>query len=204
MPSISSEDKRAFSIIVLAGGCSRRLGRDKALLDWHGRPLLAHLVAQLQELSDDIVVITGPEPRYRDWLDVPIFADEIAGMGPLGGLYTGIKHARHEYGLVVACDMPLVSRAVIELLRSELEESLWALVPEVEGHRVPTLAIYHKNCISMIELLLAQGRTSVQGLLEAVPTKIVSEDRLRQADPSLRSFANLNTLEDWERFARDG
>jgi molybdopterin-guanine dinucleotide biosynthesis protein A len=187
------------SAIVLAGGSSRRLGRDKALLPWRSHTLIEHIVAQLQAVSDDVLVITGREKRYLELLGVPVFADEIADIGPMGGLYTGLKHARHEYSLAVACDMPLLNRAIIDLLTSELDSSMRAVVPEVQGHRVPTLALYHKECLLAIEQLVAQGCTSVQALLDAVPIKIVAEAKLRTVDPPLRSFTNINTLTDWEK-----
>lgn len=191
--------KRAFSGIILAGGHSHRFGQDKALLPWRGRTLIQHIAAQFQQLSDDVFVVSGAEIRYADILDVPVYADEIREIGPLGGLYTGLKHARYEYSLVGACDMPLISHAVIELLRDELDGSIWAVVPEIEGHRIPTLALYHKKCLGIIERLLAQGRTSPLAVLDAVPIKIIPEARLRTVDPSLRSFTNINTPEDWQR-----
>ncbi|MCX8103105.1 MAG: molybdenum cofactor guanylyltransferase [Candidatus Bipolaricaulota bacterium] len=190
-----------LSAIVLAGGQSRRLGRDKALLLWQGRTLIEHIVAQLKELSDDVLVITGTERRYQELLDVPIFADEIKNIGPMGGLYTGLKRARYEHSLVVACDMPLFTKAITDLLESELDSSVWAIVPKVHGHRVPTLAIYHRGCLLTIEQLLAHGRTSLQALLDAVPVKIIPDERVREADPELRTFLNLNTLSDWEKLA---
>jgi molybdopterin-guanine dinucleotide biosynthesis protein A len=194
--------ERALSTIVLAGGHSHRLGQDKALLPWRGRTLIEYIVSQLKAISDDVLVITGPQVRYRELVDVPIFADAIKGAGPMGGLYTGLTHARYDYSFVAACDMPLLSRAVIDLLREELDGSAWAIVPKIADYRVPTLAIYHKKSLSVIERLLAQGRTSLQELLDAIPTKIISEQKLRQIDPALRSFFNLNTPEDWEELIR--
>jgi molybdopterin-guanine dinucleotide biosynthesis protein A len=192
----SSKNERVISAILLAGGQSSRMGPDKALLHWHGRTLIEHLVAQMKELSDDVLVITGLEIRYDDLLDVPIFADEIKDCGPMGGLYTGLKRARYDYSLAVACDMPLVSRALMELLSHEIDGKAWAIVPEVQGHRVPTLAIYHKKCLPVIESFLAEGRTSLQALLETVPVKVMPESRLRKVDATLQCFTNLNRPED--------
>lgn len=189
---------QALSVIVLAGGHSRRLGHDKALLPWRGRTLIEHLVGRLQKFSDDVLVVTGTQRRYQELLHVPIFADELKDAGPLGGLYTGLKHARYEYSLAVACDMPFVSRAVIELLKSALDSSVRAVVPSVEDHRVPTLAIYHEDCLFIIEKLHQQGRFSLQALLDSVPIKVISEEQLRAVDPTLRSFVNINTQADWE------
>lgn len=202
MPSSNSKNSGAFSAIVLAGGHSRRMGSDKALLLLENKTLIEHLVAQLQQLSDDILVITGSEVRYRDWLGVPVFADEIKDRGPLGGLYTGLKHARHEYSLVVACDMPLVSRAFMELLSHEIDGKVWAIVPQVASHRIPTIAVYHKSCLSPIKQLLAAGRSSLQALLDIIPIKIISEGALRAIDPTLRALSNINSLEDWRRLAK--
>ncbi len=193
---------QALSVVLLAGGYSRRMGQDKALLPWRGRTLIEYLVSQLKAISDDVLVITGAEIRYRELLDVPVFADAIKDVGPMGGLYTGLTHARYDYSLVAACDMPLLSRAVIDLLKEELDGSAWAIVPQIANYRIPTLAIYHKKSLSVIEQLLAHGRTSPQELLDAIPTKIISEQKLRQLDPTLRSFFNLNTKEDWEELVR--
>lgn len=191
--------ERVFSAIVLAGGRSYRLRQEKALLPWRGRTLIEHIVTLLKTLSDDVLVISGAESRYQEILDVRVLPDEITGVGPIGGLYTGLKHARYEYSLAVACDMPFISRAVIDLLRDELDGSVWAVVPEVGGHRVPTLAIYHQQCLVVIERLLADKRTSPQALLDAIPSKVIPEEQIRAVDPALRSFININTLEDWER-----
>ncbi len=193
---------QALSVVLLAGGYSRRMGQDKALLPWRGRTLIEYIVAQLKAISDDVLVITGAEIRYRELLDVPVFADAIKDVGPMGGLYTGLTHARYDYSFVAACDMPLLSLAVIDLLKEELDGSAWAIVPQIANYRIPTLAIYHKNSLSVIERLLAHGRTSLQELLDAIPTKIISEQKLRQLDPTLRSFFNLNTKEDWEELVR--
>jgi len=189
---------QSLSVIVLAGGRSRRLGCDKALLPWRGSTLIEYLVAYVQELSDDVLVITGAERRYQELLNVPIFADEIGDAGPLGGLYTGLKHARYSYSLVIACDMPLLSRAVIDTLKSNIEGAVWAVVPSIQNYRVPTFAVYYKDCLFIIEKLRAQGRFSLQALLDSVPLKIVSENELRAVDPTLRSFVNINTQADWE------
>ncbi len=191
--------KRMLSVIILAGGHSRRFGHDKALLPWRGRTLIQDLVARLQELSDDVLVVSGTEIRYTEILDVPVYPDEIGNLGPMGGLYTGLKHARYAYSLAVACDMPCISHAVIDLLRDHLDGSAWAVVPEIEGHRVPTLALYHKKCLPVIAHLITHKHTSLQALLDAVPTKIISEEQLRIVDPELRSFTNINTLDDWKR-----
>ncbi|MCS7197787.1 MAG: molybdenum cofactor guanylyltransferase [Candidatus Bipolaricaulota bacterium] len=191
--------ERVFSVIILAGGRSQRVGREKALLPWGGRTLIEHIVAQCRRWSDDVLVTSGDRVRYQEILDVPIFADAIRDIGPMGGLYTGLKHARYEYSLAVACDMPFITRAVIDLLRAELDGSVWAVVPKIEGHRVPTFALYHKKCLSVIEQLLAQRCTSPLALLDAVPIAIVPEERFRAVDPTLRSFTNINTLQDWER-----
>lgn len=199
MPSNNCANK-AFSVIVLAGGHSRRFGRDKALLPWEGRTLIEHVIAQLQTLSDDLLVVTGEEIRYRDLVRVPIFSDEIADRGPMAGLYTGLKRARYDDSLVVACDMPWVSAALVQRLVQEIDERVQAIVPEVGGHRVPTLAIYHKRCLGVIERLLSINRTSLQALLDAVPVRVIPEERLRQCEPDLRSFINLNRWEDWERW----
>jgi len=184
-----------LSAILLCGGRSRRMGRDKGLIEWQGEPLIVRLATLLQGLFQEVLVVTGRERRYTDLLDLPILEDKIEGIGPLGGIYTGLLHSAHDYNLVIACDMPLIKPELIALLVEEIDES-WIIIPQVRRSLEPLLAIYSKRCLPAIEQLISSKRLKLQGLCELVPTKIVPEERLREADPKLESFLNLNAPED--------
>lgn len=182
--------------ILLCGGRSERMGQDKGLIEWRGQPLIVRLATLLQGMFEEVLVVTGRERRYRDLLDLPILEDEIKGLGPLGGIYTGLLRSSHEYNLVAACDMPYVKPELLELLVDEIEPSSWVTVPQVHGFLEPLLAIYSKRCLPETERLLSAGKLRIQGLYELVPTKVIPEERLREVDSELESFFNLNAPED--------
>ena len=104
------QPKPTISVIILAGGQSTRLGRDKSLLELDGQPLIARTVHTLAPLSDDLVVVTNDVERYEGLaLPVRYVPDKVRGMGSLMGLYSGLKAAQHSHVLAVACDMPFLN-----------------------------------------------------------------------------------------------
>ncbi|MCR4403891.1 MAG: molybdenum cofactor guanylyltransferase [Candidatus Acetothermia bacterium] len=181
--------------IVLAGGRSRQLGRDKGLLCFEGEPLVVRAVRLLEGLCPEVLVITGERRRYTDLLDVPVVEDLVKGKGPLGGIYTGLMVSTYEYSLVVACDMPLLSPSVLSLLleRIPLSPQAEAILPRVRGYLEPFPGVYRRSCAAKIGGLLAKGSLRVHNLLELIPKEVVAEEELRAVDPGLRSFTNLNT-----------
>lgn len=193
----------AVSAVVLAGGQSRRLGRDKSFLVVDGQSLIARTVGILADLSDDLIVVTN-EPEQYESLALParLVPDERPGVGSLMGIYSGLKVARHHHALVVACDMPFLN---LPLLRYMV--GLVVPQPLVAGHDVviprlgellePLHAVYSKVCLSPIARLLAQGRRQVIAFFPEVRVHYVAEDEINRFDPHHLSFVNVNTLEDW-------
>lgn len=190
-----------FSAIVLAGGHSRRMDTDKALLSWQGEYLIQRIVRLLKKRFKEIWVVTGETKRYTELLDVPVLEDVIKNKGPMGGLYTGLLASSNDYNFVVACDMPLIDLNVLDLLIREIDSSQ-IIVPEIAGFNVPTMALYHKSCLVKIEEMLQGKDWSLQSLLKVVTTKVIPEAIIKRVDPQLRCFMNLNTSEDWQRLTR--
>lgn len=109
--------------VVLAGGQSRRFGRDKALASFEQTTLIGHAVALLRAVSPDILVVTHPERDYLG-LDARIIHDIYPNQGPLGGIYTACRYAKTPYLLVLSCDMPLLSpRSIFHLLHSHQQDA---------------------------------------------------------------------------------
>lgn len=186
---------RDVSAIILAGGRSRRFGKDKALLIWDGEPLISRLVRLLKAQFREVLVVTGSRRRYTEILDVPILEDIVKDKGPLGGIYTGLLASSNEDNLIMACDMPLLDLRVVSLLLNERDGSQ-VVVPEVRGHLEPLLGIYNKSCIPQIEELLERGSLKAHDLLHKVVTKVIPEDRIRAINSDLRCFTNINSQAD--------
>ncbi len=188
-------ERHPVSALILSGGRSRRMGRDKTLIKLEGEYLIQRVVRQLQTRFDEILVLSGATRRYEQILDVPALPDLVKHKGPLGGLYTGLKSCRHDWAFLIACDMPFVRPEIIELLISEISaEPIVAF--EIGNYRTHTLALYHKSCLPLIEQQIRANDLAMHRLFERLPVRLIGERRARQADPELLSFRNLNRPED--------
>ncbi len=142
------------------------MGRDKALIEVHGRTMLDHALDLLQPHVNDLLVIGDPV-KYGH-VGPFVIADDIAGVGPLGGIITAMRYAAHDRLLVLACDMPYVTPALFELLKAGLDKGPLAFVPACDGRVEPLAAAYHRRCRAPFEALVAQGVWKVGDALEQV------------------------------------
>jgi len=211
-----------MSVIVLAGGHSRRMGVDKALLQARGQPLLARVVGRLAGLSDDVIVSTDQAGRYTaalDGLGVREVIDALQNAGPLSGLCAGLTAARYAQAVAVACDMPFVNAALLRWMAEQLP-GYDAVVPQTgdlahvgdpaharalrtkSAGLHPLHAIYRKSCLETIHAALDEGERSMGSLLSRLNARRVGIDDLRAVDPRLLSLRNVNTPEDWAECLR--
>lgn len=188
----------AVSAIIQAGGQSRRMGRDKALIDYHGRPLLAHVIDTLRQLSDDVIVVSNRSDSYGPIVQSPgarLVPDYEPPSGPLGGLAAGLAAMKHDLAVVVACDMPLLN---LDLLRYLIERagSVDAVVPLTGDQYEPLHAVYRRTCLAPIQRRLANDQRRVISFFDEVRVAAIPEAEWRALDPSGRSLSNLNTPDD--------
>jgi len=183
---------KEFSVIVLAGGQSKRMGRDKAALSWEQGDILSSLVARLLPLSDDVVVVSNtvrkiPEPARQ-------VADIIPGKGPLSGIHAGLMYARHELVFVTACDVPFLVPALVPSIVQAVglaDGSVAVYKDKIE----PLFACYRKSCGPVIEQLLAAQHYRVTDLLAQI--KWVPVQQLDELNDYC--FMNVNTSSDYEK-----
>src|SRR5574341_1903249 len=187
----------AVSGIVLAGGESKRLGAEKALLDFGGTTLLELTVERLREVTADIVIacVRGKRSSWPS-VDAHMVLDRTEGRGPLAGLDAGLRAITNESAVVVACDMPFLNPALLALLAGRLETHA-AVVPMVDGRYHALHAVYSQRCLPLVEDLLLK-RGSMRDLLAVVDTKVVAEVEVREVDPAGLSCFNLNIPADLE------
>ncbi|MGA9665148.1 MAG: molybdenum cofactor guanylyltransferase [Gallionella sp.] len=185
--------------IILAGGDSRRMGRDKASLTLGSQTLLQQVAAAIRKVFPEVIVSVR---RLRPDIDLPQVCDEQAdageqaGAGPLAGVAAGLGHVKTTWAFVVACDMPFVAPAMVELLGSYREHHQ-AVVPVVQGHRQTLAAYYARSCLDTIHAHLAGGgKNSLRAVLEKLQVRYVDEAEMLKSDPGLRSFFDLDTPQD--------
>ena len=187
--------------IVLAGGRSRRLGRDKAVEPLGGEPLIRRVVDRLADVVDEIVVVVA-DVEQGERLPLPgsarVVVDAYPDCGSLGGIFTGLSAASAGWGLVVACDMPFLDR---RLLRRILDRRGGhdAVVPVLDGRPEPTHAAYSKACLPPMERRLRARELKITGFFGEVRVRRVSEAEIDEIDPDHLSFLNVNTPDDLER-----
>jgi molybdenum cofactor guanylyltransferase len=200
--------KNKLSAAILAGGQSRRMGQDKALLDIDGRALIEYVLDATRQVADETMIIASERPEYEQF-GVRIVPDKYPQSGSLGGIYTAVSEASNDRCLVLACDMPFVN---VDLLRfmAEHDVDYDVLVPALSPERstqggeetLETLhAIYRKSCMSAIERQLQAGVYKVIGFFSEVNVEKLPEEVVLQHDPQLLSFFNANTPEEfaWAR-----
>jgi molybdopterin-guanine dinucleotide biosynthesis protein A len=180
--------------LILAGGDSRRMGQDKAVLMLDGKTLLDRVTATMQQVFPKVVVSVR-QPRAG--VEVPQVCDEPSASGPLAGLIAGLAQAGTPWVFAVACDMPFVSRDVVTHLAA-LRKGFQAVVPVVGGYHQPLAAFYAASALETMRASLAAGDRSLRGTLEKLDVRYVSEAELREFDPQLRSFFDLDTPQDFQ------
>lgn len=185
---------------ILAGGKSLRMGRDKALLDFGGTPLILHIASLVQPLTGPPSVV-GPPDRYAN-LNLRVIADDEPGAGPLGGIVTALRNSREPWNLVLGCDLPLLtSEWLAYMIDRTLASSADALVPQSAAGVEPLCAMYRKNCEAIIAKEIARGVRKVTDALAQLNVEHIEPHEWKCFDPSGQLFRNLNSLKDVEEIA---
>ncbi len=189
--------------VILAGGRSRRMGENKALLELGGRRIVDRVFEALAGVVDGIVVVRAADP----WIDdiaatrgAPVVTDRYPGAGSLGGIYTGLE-AAGDTSLVVACDMPFLNQRLLADLIA-LAAGADVAVPIVAGKHETLHAVYQPACLAPIRARIAAGKYKIVDFFGQVQVRSLPETEVRERDPDLLSSFNVNTPEDYERARR--
>jgi molybdopterin-guanine dinucleotide biosynthesis protein A len=187
----------AVSAAILAGGRARRFGgADKASLAVGGARIIDRQLAALAAVADDIRIVANDPDRYAA-LGVRVIPDAIAGMGPLGGIYTALLDARHELAIVVACDMPFVTAPLFARLLEQIGDAD-AAVPRSARGLEPLCAVYRRTVAAAAKRRIDRGALTVSELLTEVRVREVEGLALAPHGAGAL-FENINTPHDHER-----
>ena len=204
--------------MILAGGNGRRLGAEKSLLEFEGKPLICWTAEKLSRAADEIVIVARSESHAERLEEIfsglnPDFApelkpriiftwDSVAGFGPVAGLYAGMKRARGHFAFATGCDLPFLNPQVIErLFELACEEDYEAAVPvQPNGFFEPLHCVYHREKMLLAcERAIKKAERRIHAPLQELCVRRVHVDLLRPLDPDLLTFFNLNTRDDLER-----
>jgi len=170
------------------------MGRDKGLVLLGGRPLISHVLERVAGVGDETLVTTNSPQAYA-FTGARLAADASPGGGALLGLSTALSAAQGETVLVLACDMPFVSRPLLAHLLS-LAASADVILPRRAGEYEPLHAVYSRTCLTAVLAALAAGKRRMISFLDDVRLCVVEESELAGFDADGRSFFNVNTPAD--------
>lgn len=182
---------RYLSGAILAGGKSSRMGQEKALLLWEGKPMVMRVAQTLQQVFSEVLVVSDNAETYR-FLGLRIVPDIFKGCGPLGGIHSALVHAAAEGVFVCSCDMPCITPALVRKIvhRSSLREVTFAS----DGMQLhPLLGVYPKTILPSIQVELQTGPKRMFTFLTRVPHTVID---LSEFSDQLR---NINSPEDYDQ-----
>jgi molybdopterin-guanine dinucleotide biosynthesis protein A len=187
------------SCIILAGGRSKRLGRNKVTETIGNLSLIETVISHLSELKSEIIIVKAHDsmiPALTQYSNIQIVEDIYPGKGTLGGIYSGLSAAATFYNFVVACDMPFLNVNLL-MHMAGLAPGFDVVVPRTrEAVLEPLHAVYSKHCLEAIDFLIKQNRLSVLELYPMVKVKYVEASEIETIDPQNLSFFNINTETD--------
>ena len=182
--------------VILAGGNHQRLpGINKALVTIGRKRVIDYLLDSFRDLFREIIIVTNEPTLFLD-TDALIVSDLYNTRSSLNGIYSGLFHASASHAFFTACDMPFIKKELIQTICHASEPQISITIPQTQKGFEPLCAVYGKTCLRPIEDQIAKGIPKIMGFFNRVKVKAVPESLLRQADPELESFFNVNTPDD--------
>ena len=191
------EEKTSIAAFILAGGKSSRMGMDKGLLEIDQAPLVVRTARLVGAVAGVVIVVGRPETYQR--LGLLAIADDWRGCGPLGGIATALRSSDAEWNLIVACDLPYLTRQWLEfLVRRARQSHADAVVPMSEHGAEPLCATYQSRCEPAIRGALEQGTRKVTDGLARIGVEYLEPAEWKCFDSDGLLFKNMNTPADYE------
>ncbi len=201
---------KEVSCVILVGGESRRMGSDKSKIRLNGRSLLAHVLDAVKDIFRDIMV-SAHTPDYshddiKGLCGIRLVTDRVRGRGPSLGVCAALESAENPWIFVLPCDLPMVNVSLIRYL-AQLRNGYDCVVPVVGGRIQPLFALYRKTCLEPLVARIGRGGGSkrergLAGFIEEteqIKVRYVDESELKEADPELRSFMDVDTVEELKK-----
>lgn len=194
------------SAVILAGGFSRRFGKDKGLVPLKNKPLVRHVIDNVSQIVDEILVVVSSEKQKENFEQIigekaKLIVDMDESQSPLIGTFTGFEVASGKYSLLMPCDAPLVSTKIVQFL-FDITSNYKAVIPRWPSRYVePLQAVYHtKSALEAAKNALKQKHLDMRSMINNLTNiRYVSTKVLEQIDPNLLTFFNVNTPQDLQK-----
>ncbi len=192
--------KKFGTAVILAGGKSSRMGKNKELLSINNRRLVETQISKLETLFDEVIVITN-NPMYYKKYNCKTYKDEIKGKGPIGGIYSGLINSSSRYAYFLACDMPVINKKYIKYMKTKLDKNNKKTAITLLGEWIePFNAFYSKELILELESYIKKGGLSIHELVKNTDSFFIEEYKAREFSHNWDMFINFNTKEDIDKF----
>jgi len=187
------------SIVIQAGGQSSRMGVDKGLVELCGKPMIQNIIDRLSFYSDELIITTNKPEKYQQF-SLKTYKDIYEDYGALAGLHTALFYATYEMVFVIACDLPFVSIGLYKYMKNLFEaKPIDVVIPKTENGYEPFYAFYRKEtCLPLVTEAINSGKRRLISWHENAIIHPVYEEQLKEFDPALNSFVNINTPEELE------
>jgi len=185
--------------VILAGGMNTRFsGQDKAFLSVGGKRIIDHIYSVFNELFEDIILVTNNPLKYL-WWDLTIATDIFPFRSSLTGIHAGLFYTLNPFAFFAACDTPFLKKGLVETIIDNIEPGVDVVIPETSAGLETLCAVYSKECLKPVEHHLTKEKFKIQHFFKKGRVKKISEEILREKDPDLLSFFNINSPEDLDK-----
>lgn len=196
----------SFSCVVLAGGKSKRMGEDKAFLDFKGKPFLRHILEKLSEISDNIIVVINKDfSNYvrilEDFHQVLLVKDFYPYEGPLNGVISAKNYVKHEKVFISTCDIPIISTEFIKYLVGKIK-GYDMVLPIVNKKKQPFNTVYKKTSLEIAEKIFKNGNRSLMKWIDNLKKVVINENEIRKFTNAIYMYQSINTPRDYKNFLK--
>jgi molybdenum cofactor guanylyltransferase len=186
-----------LTVVIQAGGESRRMGQNKALIPFLGRPLIERVIERVKPLAEELLVTTN-QPEELGFIGCPLIKDVIPGKGALGGMYTALHAASSAIVVVVACDMPFVNPALLQAeIDLLIDLNADVVIPSSQEGLEPFHSVYRREtCLPEIRNAIDTDQKRIISWFPAVRVRVMTAEEVGKYDPANQAFLNINTMEE--------
>ena len=184
--------KENITGIIIAGGKSTRMGRDKGFLELNGKLFMTHIIEALQPLVSEIII--SSDHTDHDTFGLRRIEDTVKDAGPLAGLYSGLAASNTDYNLILSCDIPLITSKVLKKLIEKEDHESDITMFEQGGKAMPLVALYNKSCSKKLKTILDSGERRLQQALEPFNVKSIKITEQQKALSNINTKTQLNAI----------